>query len=119
MAALNRLIFIGVGTTVIGRQGGIMSTSYDATALWLVFGPSIVTIGFWIVKGATPGKMMCRLRIVDEQTGGRPAVLQCVGRYVVGLVAAGCVAIGYLWIMIDQRKQGLHDKIVRTLVVRR
>src|SRR5829696_8239801 len=110
MAALNRLIFIGVGTTVIGRQGGIMSTSYDATALWLVFGPSIVTVAFWIVKGATPGKMMCRLRIVDEQTGGRPTVWPCVGRYVMAMIALGCVCVGYLYLIIDPRKQGLHDK---------
>jgi uncharacterized RDD family membrane protein YckC len=35
------------------------------------------------------------------------------------LIAVACVGIGYVWIAIDPRRQGWHDKIVRTLVVRR
>jgi uncharacterized RDD family membrane protein YckC len=35
------------------------------------------------------------------------------------LVGILCAGIGYLWIVIDPRNQGWHDKIVRTLVVRR
>jgi uncharacterized RDD family membrane protein YckC len=59
------------------------------------------------------------LRIVDDPTGGRPSAWQCLGRYVTALVGILCAGVGYLWIAIDARNQGLHDKIVRTLVVRR
>jgi uncharacterized RDD family membrane protein YckC len=56
---------------------------------------------------------------VDEPTGGRPTAWQCIGRYVMALVGILCVGLGYLWIVIDPRRQGWHDKLVRTLVVRR
>ncbi|MEO5823050.1 MAG: RDD family protein [Vicinamibacteraceae bacterium] len=53
-----------------------------------------------------------------EPTGGRPSAWQCIGRYVVALVALACAGIGYFYIAVDPRKQGWHDKLVRTLVVR-
>jgi uncharacterized RDD family membrane protein YckC len=81
--------------------------------------PPLVIIGSWIALGASPGKLLLRLRIVDEPTGGRPTVWQCIGRYVMALVAVLCAGIGYLWIALDPRHQGWHDKIVRTLVLRR
>jgi uncharacterized RDD family membrane protein YckC len=34
------------------------------------------------------------------------------------VVASFCIGIGYLWIAFDPRKQGWHDKIVRTIVIR-
>jgi len=80
--------------------------------------PPVLIIGSWIALGASPGKMICRLRIVDEPTGGRPTVWQCIGRYFMALVAILCAGVGYFWIAIDPRRQGWHDKIVRTLVIR-
>jgi uncharacterized RDD family membrane protein YckC len=88
---------------------------FEAVASVLL--PVVLVVGFWIFKGATPGKMICGLRIVDEATGGRPTAWQCIGRYFTALVAVLC-GIGYLWIVIDPRRQGWHDKLVRTLVVR-
>jgi uncharacterized RDD family membrane protein YckC len=63
--------------------------------------------------------MMCALRMIDEPTGGRLTVWQCIGRYVMATLAILCAGLGYVWIAIDPRKQGWHDKLVRTLVLRR
>jgi uncharacterized RDD family membrane protein YckC len=84
----------------------------------LLLSPVLVIL-FWVSQGATPGKMLCRLRIVDEVSGGRPSLWQCIGRYMMAVVVMGLAGIGYLWIAIDPRKQGWHDKVVRTLVVKR
>ena len=99
---------------------GAVSGGYNATAaaLTLVL-PPLAIIGFWVLKGATPGKMICGLRIIDAENGAGPSLWQCIGRYVMALVALFCIGIGYLWIAIDPRKQGWHDKVVSTLVVRR
>ena len=102
-----------------GRRGIGASTIALGSALTLRILPPLVIIGFWIALGASPGKMICGLRIVDEPTGGGRSLWQCIGRYFMALVGVPCVGIGYLWIVIDPRKQGWHDKIVRTLVVRR
>jgi len=97
---------------------GSISAGHPGPAIFALLSPPIAIIGSWIALGASPGKLMLRLRIVDEPTGGRPTAWQCIGRFVMGVVAIVCVGIGYLWIVIDPRKQGWHDKLVRTLVVR-
>ena len=125
LAAVNQaLLFATGGWRVFGGGEGL-----GIGAISLVLGssqvvvagilPPVVIIGFWIALGASPGKLMLRLRIVDEPTGGRPTAWQCIGRYFMALIGILCVGLGYLWIAIDPRKQGWHDKLVRTLVVRR
>src|SRR5262245_29779732 len=79
--------------------------------------PSLATLAFWIVKQATPGKMLIRARIVDARTGGRPSAGQLAGRYVAYLLSFLPWGLGFIWVGIDQRKQGWHDKLAGTLVV--
>jgi len=127
--ALDGLILSAINTAIVvifqeawlqHLPSGVGSVSGRAPGIEL--GPVVAVcfiIGSWIAFGATPGKMMCRLRIVDEVSGRKPTPWQCIGRYVIAVVGVACAGIGYLWIAIDPRGQGWHDKIVRTLVVRR
>ena len=122
LGAVNTVILWVVADRQSHLEPGVGSVSAGIAETALQLGavlPAAVIVGFWILKGATPGKMMCRLRIVDEPTGGRPSAWQCIGRYFMAGIAIGLAGIGYFWIAIDPRKQGWHDKIVRTLVVRR
>ena len=77
----------------------------------------LLVVGFWIARGATPGKMLLGIRIIDSRTGRAPSVWQCVGRYLMALVSIACAGIGYLWIPLDARKQAWHDKVVGTVVI--
>lgn len=81
--------------------------------------PMVVTIVFWVIKQATPGKMALRLRIVDARTGQAPGTGQCIGRYLAYFVSALPLCLGFIWVAFDSRKQGWHDKIAGTVVVRR
>lgn len=80
--------------------------------------PAVVVILFWMVKQATPGKMLFRARIVDAETGGAPSTLQCVIRYLGYFVSIIPLCLGLLWVAWDPRKQGWHDKLAGTVVVR-
>ena len=77
----------------------------------------LYTMGFWAWRGQTPGKIALRIRIVgvDERPiGAGRAIVRYIGYLVSTLAFFG----GYLMISQTQRKQGLHDKIARTYVVR-
>ena len=68
-------------------------------------------------SGQTPGKMLLGLRVI--QASGEPmtpgiAFLRWVGYLISGLV----FCLGFLWVAFDGRKQGWHDKIAATIVVR-
>jgi len=81
--------------------------------------PAVVVIVFWMARQATPGKMVFGARVVDA-TSGRPMRLsQALIRYLGYYVSALFLCLGLIWVGIDPRKQGWHDKMANTIVVRR
>ena len=80
---------------------------------------AIIVLGFWIVRSATPGKMVFSAVIADAKTLGEPSKLQLVGRYLGYFVSIFGLMLGFLWIAFDPRKQGWHDKLAGTLVIKR
>jgi uncharacterized RDD family membrane protein YckC len=80
--------------------------------------PGVVAVAFWAVKGATPGKMLVSAMVVDAQTLGEPSLGQLVRRYVAYFSAALPFGFGLVAMAFDARKQGWHDKIAGTVVIR-
>ena len=80
--------------------------------------PAIAVIAFWMQKQATPGKMALSLRILDADTGNKPSSAQFLIRYFGYLVSMLPFFLGLLWIAFDKRKQGWHDKMAGTVVVK-
>ena len=80
--------------------------------------PIVLTVWFWKKYLGTPGKMLLRLRVVDARTGHALSTGQAIGRYLGYYVSAILLMTGFLWIGIDKRKQGFHDKLAGTVVVR-
>jgi len=80
--------------------------------------PAVAVILFWIYKSATPGKMVVGAAIVDAKTLGRPSTGQLIGRYLAYYLSTVVLMLGFLWIAFDRRKQGWHDKLAGTVVVR-
>lgn len=89
----------------------------DILLSWIF--PAVAVIIFWATKQATPGKIAISAKIVDSRTGGAPTAGQCVGRYFSYLLAALPLGLGLIWAAFDGRKQGWHDKLAGTVVVRR
>ena len=89
----------------------------DFTISWIV--PAIAVLVFWFARGATPGKMVISAVIVDADTFGPPTPWQFVGRYLGYFVSSIPLFLGLIWVGIDARKQGWHDKMARTVVIRK
>lgn len=93
---------------------GLFALLYIAASL--LAGMAYFT-GFHGIAGRTPGKMLFGLRVI--QVSGDPitpgiAFLRWVGY----LVSGPLFCLGFLWVAFDSRKQGWHDKIAATLVIR-
>jgi uncharacterized RDD family membrane protein YckC len=79
--------------------------------------PAVFVIVFWRYKSATPGKMAISARIVDATTGGPPSTGQLIGRYFGYFVSIIPLCLGLIWVGLDKRKQGWHDKLANTVVI--
>ena len=77
----------------------------------------LVTAGFWVLAGATPGKFLTGCEIRCVATGRRPGPLRATLRYAAYLLSILPLGLGFFWIVWDRRKQGWHDKIAGTVVV--
>lgn len=80
--------------------------------------PAVAVIIFWVLKQATPGKMAISAKLVDAKTGNSPSTGQCIGRYFAYFLSIIPLYLGIFWVGFDSRKQGWHDKLAGTVVVR-
>lgn len=80
--------------------------------------PVVATIWFWLRFMGTPGKMALRLKIVDAATGNKLSLGQAIGRYFGYILSIIPFGLGFIWVGIDRRKQGWHDKLAGTVVIR-
>ena len=80
------------------------------TALYFIF--------MWR-SGGTIGMRMLGLRVAREEDGRPIGLGRATARYLGYLVDWLALGLGLLWVGVDDRKQGWHDKIAGTLVVRR
>ena len=77
--------------------------------------PLLYRVGFWVLAGQTPGKRGMGVRI--ERTDGDRVKWGNAIRRQIGYWISSILFLGYFWILIDNRRQGWHDKLAGTLVV--
>jgi uncharacterized RDD family membrane protein YckC len=80
--------------------------------------PAVVIILFWMARQATPGKMLFGARIVDASSGSPLRFGQACVRYFGYYISTLFMCMGFIWVGFDPRKQGWHDKLANTVVVR-
>jgi uncharacterized RDD family membrane protein YckC len=72
-------------------------------------------MGFWMLAGQTPGKRVMGVRVV--RTDGQRLKWGNAIRREVGYWISSILFLGYLWVLVDNRRQGWHDKLGGTLVI--
>ncbi|MGI8738509.1 MAG: RDD family protein [Gammaproteobacteria bacterium] len=98
------------------QQAGALAGPADFLISWVM--PAVAVIAFWINRQATPGKMAISAKIVDAVSGNAPTNGQMIGRYFAYFISTIPLCLGFLWIAFDKKKQGWHDKLAGTVVVR-
>ncbi|MEI7868034.1 MAG: RDD family protein [Candidatus Methylumidiphilus sp.] len=114
------LIILPIVTAVYGTDYWLDDTfikgPVDFLVTWVF--PTVAVVLFWIAKQATPGKMAISARIADAETGKKPSAGQLTIRYLGYYVSMIPLFLGIFWVAFDRRKQGWHDKLAGTVVVR-
>lgn len=83
---------------------------------------SVVSVAYYVFFtgycGQTPGKMALRIKVIrtdgSELSYGRAFLREAVGKFISALI----LFIGYLMAAFDAQKQGLHDRMADTYVVK-
>ncbi len=88
--------------------------------------PLIQILSFWAYTAvlqssywqATVGKKVLGIIVVDEY-GDRLTLKRATGRFFAEILSALLLCIGYMMVGWTKHKQGLHDKIAKTFVIKK
>lgn len=114
-------LLYGLGYAVYGSAYFSSTEAIKGTADYFIqiVLPMAITLVFWHYKSATPGKQILGLKIVDASTFEKPSTGQFVLRYFAYIVSMLPLGLGFIWVIFDKRKQAFHDKIARTLILKK
>ena len=116
-------VILGIGAATSNNEAvslSIISVLTAAVFFWVV----ILYLGqvfyfiYFTAKGATLGKKVMGLKVIDE-SGNNISIGKAILREVIGKWISGAVFnLGYIWVAFDEKKQGWHDKIANTYVIK-
>ena len=111
-------------TAVLQRLETILAAGFHANLVhtWAMLFTFVIGIAYYVFFtgycGQTPGKMALRIQVVRDGGGevgyGRALLRETVGKF----LSAALFCVGYLMVAFTRRKQGLHDQLAGTLVVK-
>ena len=110
-------LWTGMGLGEGGWTGPGISMANVLRGLFFLAFPVFYYVYLHAMYGQTFGKMALKIKVVNEDgtpLDYRKAFLRWLGYFLCDLT----FYIGYLWAAFDPRKQGLHDKVCKTVVVR-
>ena len=105
---------------VLSIAGGILRAIVGTGAgvgLGLVVGAVYFTAFIGAERGQTLGQMALGIRVVGLDNGASIGYGRAFLRWVVSIVSAAVILLGYLWMLWDKEKQCWHDKAANDVVV--
>ena len=91
-----------------------VTIAFGALAWWVAAG--LYLAGFWTLAERTPGMTFFGLRILSEQGGAVPP-RQDFRRLIGVVLAAIPFGLGFIGIVLDERRRGWHDRFAGTVVL--
>lgn len=78
----------------------------------------IIYQAFFVMQyGASIGKIIMKIRVIEVKTLDNPNVIASLNRAIFRVLSEMFFYLGFLWGMLDPSRQAWHDKTAKTLVV--
>jgi uncharacterized RDD family membrane protein YckC len=110
LAAMTSLVGQLVGGVHLGTVGKMIAASAWALITATYF------VAFWSLDGQTPGMRAMHVTVTTAHNHEPPGVVRSIIRVIaLGLCIIPCF-LGFLPVLFDDRRRGLHDMAARTVV---
>jgi len=115
-AAFLDIVIVGVINGIAHGPLGLLLAFVSGPPVFLIIALAYFA-GMWAWKGTTIGGIVLKLHVA--RCDGQPVTfLTALVRGLAAALSVFVLFLGFLWIAWDQDKQGWHDKIAGTVVVR-
>ncbi len=113
---LGAALIDGIILLVVAIILAVITAGLSVYAQWLI--DILYYVLLTGLRGQTLGKQLLGIRVVNRN-GEVPGIGRAILREVIGkFVSTIVLLLGYIWVLFDRRKQGWHDKIAGTYVIR-
>ena len=102
-------------SALLGQEGSGQLVSTETVIAVFTLSTIIYYVFFWMMTGQTLGMIFLGLRVVTIE-GRRLTVWRAIIKFIGFIIAALPFFLGFAWILVDNRRQGWHDKIAGTYV---
>ena len=110
-------LVVGLAASALGVSQSLVNATLGLGGLTFLLWSAGYFVTFWSTAGQTPGARLMGIRVMGAE--GEPAIRPrraVVRLFGMALAALPCFA-GYLLVLVDDRRRGLHDRLARTVVV--
>lgn len=109
----------GFALAIIAEGNGDAAATLNLllTCVSLLISASYFVV-FWASTGQTPGKMALGIKVIGID-GSPVSWGKAILRYIGYIISSLVFALGFIWVAFDAKRQGWHDKIASTYVVRK
>jgi uncharacterized RDD family membrane protein YckC len=115
-AAFLDIVVVGVVTGIAHGPLGFLLAFVSGPPVFFIIALAYFS-ALWAWKGTTIGGIVLKLHVV--RCDGQPVTfLTALVRGLAAALSVGVLFLGFLWIAWDRDRQGWHDKIAGTIVVR-
>ncbi len=83
--------------------------------LWLVTGAYFIRC--WIATGQTLASQAWKIRLVNQQNEA-VTIYQAISRYVLATFSLFGFGLGFLWALVDKERLFLHDRLLKTRLIK-
>ena len=97
-----------LGSALNGGAGSGIGLAIDAVYFTVLIGGA---------RGQTLGQVAMGIRVIDFNSGGPIGYGRAFIRWLVSILSALVIFLGYLWMLWDKEKQCWHDKAANDVVV--
>jgi uncharacterized RDD family membrane protein YckC/Tfp pilus assembly major pilin PilA len=117
---IDYLVIVGIFAATAGSTSILFGANASA---WLLPLALVFVLGYYVLMNSAPwqatvGKLCVQIKVTDL-AGRRIGIGRSVGRALANVITIFTFWVGYSISVLTKRKQTLHDKIAKTLVVRR
>ena len=115
---MNNMYGFSYGFNMGGNSFGAVGSVVSLLLVMVVFSVYFLVQVYFFTKSKTIGKAILGLQVISSVDGSPVGVWKMLLREVFAKKASAAIfGLGYLWILIDDKNRGWHDKIVETYVV--
>lgn len=113
------ILFVLIYLEAVGDQGNIEDTinMINSMVVYIMSLKVLYQTFFVTMYGATLGKIFLKIKVISINDLENPKLIPSLARAMVRVISESVFYLGFVWALMNPKRETWHDKAAKTLVV--